>query len=219
MPIYPMPFCRVEIALQSLFEGRLCTLLIQRQEEPYKGFWGLPGGVLRVDLDADLDATARRVSGERLGLVPPSLKQLVAVGAKGRDPRGEKEWGLSVVYYALVPEGSVSPAAGKRVSALKWVPADGKPPRMAFDHPSLIAQVVQATRSAVADLNYPEGFVPERFTLSQLQGLSEQVLGRGLDKSSFRRKLRERGLVQAIDGEFTTGEKSRPAALYRLRAA
>lgn len=218
MPIYPMPLCRVEIALLSVVAERLCTLLVQREEEPYKGFWGLPGGVLRLELDKDLNAAACRVARERLRVESPALRQLTAVGAQGRDPRGKHDWGLSVVFYALVPEGSVLPTSGKRVSDLKWFAADDELPKMAFDHADLVRQAVEATRFSVANLQFPPGFVPERFTLGELQALSEQVLGCRLDKASFRRKLSDRGIVESLPGEQLRGNAHRPAAIYTLRA-
>jgi hypothetical protein len=60
--------------------------------------------------------------------------------------------------------------------------------------------------------------LPETFTLGELQLTCEQILGRGLDKSSFRRKLAERELVEAVEGEMRGGA-NRPAQVYRLRDA
>ena len=57
---HPMPFTRLEIAVMSLVDGELQVLLARRAEAPYAGRWALPGGVLRIDLDASLDAAARR---------------------------------------------------------------------------------------------------------------------------------------------------------------
>ena len=217
MPTYLMPFCRVEIAVQSLIDQRLNVLLIRREEAPYKGFWALPGGVLRVDLDPDLGAAAVRVAKERLGIPPPNLCQMKTVGAKGRDPRGEAGWGLSVVYRALIAEDAATFTPGKRVTELRWVPVDELPTKIAFDHAELIAQAVNQTRSDIAKLSFPTGFVPERFTLGELQVLSEQVLGHTIDKASFRRKLRDRGLVEAIEGEQLRGSAHRPSAIFRLK--
>jgi ADP-ribose pyrophosphatase YjhB (NUDIX family) len=217
MPTYPMPFCRVEIAAQSLGDGRLRVLLVRRQEAPYKGYWALPGGVVRVDLDVDLGAAASRVAKERLGIAPPNLCQITTVGAKGRDPRGEGGWGLSVVYRALLAEDTSTFSPGKRVAELGWVPVDEIPTKIAFDHAELIAQAVHQTRSDIASLTFPPGFVPERFTLGELQLLCERVLGHAIDKASFRRKLRDRGLVEAIEGEQLRGGAHRPAAIFRLK--
>lgn len=219
MPTYPMPLCRVEIAALSLVDEQLNVLLIRREEAPYRGFWALPGGVLRVDLDPDLDGAAVRVAKERLGIPPPNLCQMTAVGAKGRDPRGEAGWGLSVVYRALIAEDAATFTPGKRVTELRWVPVDELPTKIAFDHAELIKQALNQTRSDIAKLTFPPGFVPERFTLGELQVLSEQVLGHTIDKASFRRKLRDRDLVEAIEGEQLRGSAHRPSAIFRLKQA
>lgn len=219
MPTYPMPLCRVEIAALSLVDKQLHVLLIRREEAPHKGFWALPGGVLRVDLDPDLDGAAVRVAKERLGIPPPNLCQMTTVGAKGRDPRGEVGWGLSVVYRALIAEDAAIFTPGKRVTELRWVPVDELPTKIAFDHAELIAQAASQTRADMARLLFPMGFFPERFTLGELQRLCEQVLGQEIDKASFRRKLRDRDLVEPIEGEMQHGSAHRPAAIYRLRGS
>ncbi len=219
MPTYPMPLCRIEIAALSLVDKQLNVLLIRREEAPYKGSWALPGGVLRVDLDPDLDGAAVRVAKERLGIPPPNLCQMTTVGAKGRDPRGEFGWGLSVVYRALIAEDAATFTPGKRITELRWVPVDELPTKIAFDHAELIAQAVNQTRSDIAKLTFPPGFVPERFTLGELQVLSERVLGQTIDKASFRRKLRDRDLVEAIEGEQLRGGAHRPSAIFRLEQA
>lgn len=59
---------------------------------------------------------------------------------------------------------------------------------------------------------------PATFTLTELQTLCEQLAGRALDKSSFRRKLRDRELVEAVEGEFVRGA-NRPALLYSLKSS
>jgi 8-oxo-dGTP diphosphatase len=216
MPKYPMPFCRVELVVQSLIDERLSTLLIQRQEEPHKGSWALPGGVLRVDLDTDLAAAAHRVAKERLGVAPANLAPLASVGAKGRDPRGANAWGLSLVFRSFISDGTSNFIAGKRVAGLAWFAADDPQPVMAFDHGHLVLQAAQTTRHEVENLHFPTDFAPEQFTLGELQRLSECALGRKIDKASFRRKLRERNLVKPIEGAQQRGLAHRPAAIYCL---
>lgn len=219
MPIYPMPLVRIEIALQTLVEGGLATLLIRREQPPYKDRWALPGGVIRIDQDQDLDAAARRVARERLGIAPPYLSQLCAVGSAGREPRAAHDWGLSVVYRALAPAGTIAPVAGKRVAGLRWVSADEPmtAAQLAFDHGAIVARAIAATREQTAALNFPTGFIPDRFTLGALQRLCEEVLGTAIDKSSFRRKLRDRELVEPVAGEQERGGAHRPSAIYKLR--
>ena len=213
---YPMPFTRLEIAVLSVIDGELQVLLARRAEAPYAGKWALPGGVLRIDLDASLDAAAQRVMRERLALDLPFLRQLCAAGSPSRDPRAP--WALSVVYRALVPAENFNPIAGKRIEVLAWRSVDAviADSNLAFDHSTLVSRAVQSTRAEVEQLELPVGFLPEQFTLGELQSCCEQLLGRQLDKSSFSRRLADRQLVEPVKGAMRTGA-NRPAQIYQLR--
>ncbi len=216
-PLHPMPFTRVELAVMSLVDGQLQVLLARRAQAPHAGRWALPGGVLRIDLDRSLEAAAQRVIGERLGIALPFLRQLCALGGPARDARSP--WTLSVVYRALVPLQAVPATPGKRIEALAWRPVEeaAADRTLAFDHAALVAQALAATREEVQRLSLPAGFLPEHFTLGELQGLCEGVLGHPLDKSSFRRRLDARSLVEPVEGLWRGGA-NRPAQVYRLKA-
>ena len=116
-PKHQMPFVRLELVLLAVKDGSLQVLLSHRKEAPFKGKWGLPGGVLRIDLDASLEAGAQRVATERLGRTLPNLNLVSAVGGAKRDPRAP--WAMSVVYRSLV-QADIETTPGKRVQALAW---------------------------------------------------------------------------------------------------
>ncbi len=210
---YPMPFTRMELCILSVVDGELSVLLGKREEEPAKGLWAMPGGVLRIDLDVDLEAAAQRVATERIGVAIPYMKQQCAVGGPGRDPRAS--WSLSVVYRALVRLEQLAPLPGKRLSNLKWTTVDDASSdcRLAFDHHRLIASAVTDLRHEVESMDLPLEYFDEEFTLGELQSGCEALLGYALDKSSFRRKLGDRGVVKAIEGALRRGA-NRPAQLY-----
>lgn len=211
---HAMPFTRLEIVVFGLAKDGLRVLLGRRAEPPDSGRWALPGGVLRIDLDDSLEAAARRVMNERIGIDLPFLRQLAAVGGPLRDARAP--WALSVVYRAVVPIESVAPQPGKRLQALDWREAGdaAADAGLAFDHASLVDRALQATRAEVQALNLPFEALPAEFTLGELQAACERLLGRSLDKSSFRRRLAERALVEPVPGAFRGGA-FRPAQLYR----
>ena len=96
---HPMPFVRMELVLLCVREGCLQVLLSHRKEAPFKGKWGLPGGVLRIDLDASLEDAAQRVATERLNRSLPNLSQVAALGGAKRDPRAPLA--MSVLYLSL----------------------------------------------------------------------------------------------------------------------
>lgn len=214
--LHPMPFVRIELAVLAVADGVLQVLLGRREEAPHKGQWALPGGVLRIDQDVDLDAACRRVAQERLKLELAGACLLTAVGGRGRDSRAP--WALSVIYRCATTIERLPAAPGKRMAELQWRDANEAvaDARLAFDHARLVALAVQRLRAEVEVLAFPPGLVDEPFTLGQLQAAAEAVLGRELDKSSFRRRLDAAGCVEAIPDEKRTGA-FRPAQLYRLR--
>ena len=214
---YDMPFTRVELILLALQDSQLQVLLAKRSEAPHKGRWAIPGGVLRIDMDQSLDGALRRVALERLNCIVPVPIQLCAVGGPKRDLE-RSTWALSVVYRASVDPLTFTVSAGKRIEQLKWFPISliDQTREIAFDHSALVQKAVVQLRQDISELKYPEGLLPNEFTLGELQHLSELVLARRLDKSSFRRRIAERDLVEKIAGSMRTGA-NRPAQLYRIK--
>lgn len=213
-PEHPMPFTRLELAAFAVDAGQLQVLLGQRAEAPHKGRWALPGGVLRIDKDADLDAACQRVAQERLGVALPQPRQVAVVGGRRRDPRAP--WALSIVYRAMVRPDALGVVAGKRLTELRWRPAEeASTAPLAFDHAALVQRAVEQLRGEVAALQFPPGLVDPQFTLGELQAASEVVLGHPLDKSSFRRRLDAAGAVEPVQGAMRLGA-NRPAQVFRL---
>ena len=87
---------------------------------------------------------------------------------------------------------------------------------LAFDHADILGLVVKRLRGK---LDYaPIGFelLPRRFTLRQLQTIHETILGKTLNKDSFRRRMIASGLI-APTGEREADVGHRPAELYRFK--
>src|ERR1700692_2577286 len=97
---WPRPAVTVDIALftvaGALNDLRLQVLLIERDEEPWRGLWALPGGFAREN--EDLDAATRRELAEESGVTAVTLEQVGAVGTPGRDTRGHV---ITIVYVGL----------------------------------------------------------------------------------------------------------------------
>lgn len=212
--LHQMPFTRVELVIMSVVDDVLCVLLGKREQAPYIGKWALPGGVVRIDLDENLDASAQRVAQERLGINVPYLRQQCVIGGTTRDPRAP--WAVSIVYRALTRIEEFNPTPGKRLEALRWCPIDEAvgDSNIAFDHNQLIQKAVAAMRIEIDRLELPFEFLPSLFTLGELQSTCEALLGHHLDKSSFRRRIDERALVEPVLGEMRIGA-FRPAQLYQ----
>jgi 8-oxo-dGTP diphosphatase len=208
---YPRAALTVDCVVFGYDEGELKVLLIQRALEPLKGRWALPGGFVHVD--ETVDAAARRELAEETGLKDVFLEQLYTFGEVKRDPR---ERVVSVAYYALVKLSDHKARAATDAANAEWFPIS-KVPKLAFDHADILATALARLKGKVR--YQPIGFelLPPKFTLSQLQELYEAVLGTGLDKRNFRKKVLSFGLLVPLKERQMDG-RHRPAQLFRFDA-
>jgi 8-oxo-dGTP diphosphatase len=185
---------------------RLELLLIRRDLPPFRGDWALPGGFVREN--EDLPEAAGRELEEEAGLKQVVLYQVGAVGTPGRDPRGHT---VTVLFVGLSRNPGVLSAGGDATSA-DWFVVN-ELPKLAFDHAALVTAARASLRERVEDIRFLQDLLPAEFTLAELQGLTEAVLGTELDVRNFRRKVREE--VVATGGVRREGAH-RPAQLFRF---
>jgi 8-oxo-dGTP diphosphatase len=208
---YPRPALTVDCVVFGFDESELKVLLVERALEPFKGSWALPGGF--VHMDETIDEAARRELAEEAGLNNVFLEQLYTFGAVDRDPR---ERIVSVAHYALVKLSDFKVRAAADAADARWFQIS-KVPKLAFDHAEILAAALERLKGKV---HYqPIGFelLPPKFTLSQLQHLYETVLGAGLDKRNFRKKVLGFGLLIPLKETQMAG-RHRPAQLFRFDA-
>jgi len=201
--------CTVDVVLLTLQDDALKVALLKREREPYQGVAALPGGYIHVEKDADTHDSAMRMLRDKAGLVPPYLEQLASFSGPARDPRG---WSISIAYYALVPASLISQ---ERV-LLADVDSTLQLP---FDHKNILDAAVQRLRSKSQYSSLPCHLAGETFTLPQLQKVYEVLMGEPLNKVSFRRKMDEMDMLEAIEGQMMAAGAHRPAQVYRLKAA
>jgi 8-oxo-dGTP diphosphatase len=213
---FPRPFTTVDVVIFTVLDEALQVLLVQRphgREEPFPGRWALPGGFVDVDIDSDLEGCARRKLRDKTGVDSPYLEQLGSWGDATRDPRG---WSTTHVYFALIPGRDLPLAKGANAADVAWFEVEGLPhkPRLAFDHARILKAAVDRLRSKVEYTSLPAFLLPEPFTLPQLQGVYEVVLGRTVDKSGFRTRMLSAQFLEEVG--YTEGSSNRPAMGYRL---
>src|SRR5579872_7107634 len=208
---YPRAALTVDCVVFGFDGGGLKVLLIQRALEPFKAQWALPGGFVRVE--ETLDDAARRELAEETGLQDVFLEQLYTFGEIKRDPR---ERVVSVAYYALVKLSDHKAKAATDAATAEWFPVS-KLPKLAFDHAGIVAAALARLQGKVR--YQPIGFelLPPKFTLSELQHLYEAILGTGLDKRNFRKKVLGFGLLMPLRETQMAG-RHRPAQLFRFDA-
>lgn len=223
---YERPALAVDLVLLGIRAGRLAALLLRRSQQPQAGRWALPGGF--VGIAETLDAAAERVLRDKAGIGRARLEQLYTFGGVDRDPRMRI---VSVAYLALLPEAAfaealaggaaltaatlVVPWAGEAGGPVSAVTEDGAPLALAFDHADILALAVKRLRGKLDYTDVGFALLPEHFTLRQLQDVHVAIRGAPLNKSAFRRRMRDRGWI-APTGAREAGTAFRPAELFRF---
>ena len=211
---YDVPLTSVDLAIFTVRDGALQVLLVKRGEHPFKGKWSLPGGFINLQTDVDLDAAAMRKLQQKTGVKAPYLEQLQGFGNATRDPRG---WSTTFAYFALIASDNIALNHGAGAKAVRWLTLDGVAiEALAFDHDLILDTALKRLRNKVEYTSLPAHLLPAEFTLADLQQTYQTVLARALDKSAFRKRIREGDFLEAVTDRFRLGS-NRPAQLYRLR--
>lgn len=207
---YPHPAVTTDVVIFTLRDKQLKLLLIKRAGKPYQGKWALPGGF--VHLDEDLEAGARRELEEETGVSGVYLEQLYTFGAVKRDPR---ERVITVAYYALIPSNKIALRAATDAEAVGWFGMDELPP-LAFDHQGIVTMAQQRLAAKLDYSTIAFQFMPEEFTLRELQAVYEIILREELDRRNFRKWFLALEQIEETGEERREGAH-RPARLYRVK--
>lgn len=212
---FDVPLTTVDIVIFGVCNEQLQVLLIKRGEHPEKGKWALPGGFIVLNQDQDLEAAAMRKLQQKTGVEAPYLEQLQTFGNSTRDVRG---WSVTVVYFALISIATIVLKQGHGSIEAQWMPVTGNcvDHTLAFDHSAILAIAVERLRNKVEYTSLPIHLLPTEFTLTDLQRIYEIVLQRNVEKSAFRKRIREADMIESVPGKMRHAS-NRPAQIYRLK--
>jgi len=196
----------VVVVIFTVRSGHLSVLLIERAADPCAGEWALPGGLLR-DGETLQGAAIRKLEDET-GLTDVFLEQLYTF-----DHLAQGRAGIVVAYFALVDI-----ARARLRPDLEWRPA-WQPVRnlqpLAFQNQDIIRLAEERLRNKLEYSNVAYSLLPDRFTLTELQGIYEAILGEPIDKRNFRKRMVGLGIVRET-GETRKRGAHRPAMLYEF---
>ncbi|MDZ7842584.1 MAG: NUDIX domain-containing protein [Gammaproteobacteria bacterium] len=199
-----------DIVVFTVRRDRLEVLLCRQETASNeRGVWSLPGGF--VADGEPLDASARRALAEHTGLADIYLEQLFTFGQPERHP-GPRV--ISVAYFALVPGDRLTGFDSGRTGT--WWDAARLPP-LYLDHEQIIDTARERLAAKLEYSTIAFQLMPDRFTLSELQGVYETIYDRPVDKRNFRKRVLALEHVQATDHKRRNGFH-RPARLYRYTA-
>lgn len=184
-------------------------LLIKRKFGPFQKSWALPGGL--VQESESLEEAVRRELKEESGVDVHYLEQLYSFGDPNRDPR---ERVISIAYYGLIRPTNFQLSAQTDAEDVSWFPIH-QLPRLAFDHRKIIDLAIKRLRGKLA--YEPVGFelLDKKFPFSDLEKLYQTILGHGLDRRNFKKRIMGYGFLEELD-ESIQRAAGRPARLYQF---
>jgi 8-oxo-dGTP diphosphatase len=222
---FDRPSVTVDLVLLTVVDGGLSVLVVRRDEDPGAGEWALPGGF--VHIDESIDQAVERVLRDKARLPGAFVEQLFTFGAVDRDPRGRV---ISVAHYALVPQQRLAgalaatsdlalarvqtPWTGETGGDAAILLPTGLATQLPFDHAAILGLAVKRLRGKLGYTAVGLELLPDLFPLRALQAVHEAILGHSLTKPAFRRKMLDRGYLEAT-GEREAAGAFRPAELYR----
>lgn len=208
---YIAPTLTVDAVLFQIIDNQLQVCLIQRANDPFKGNWALPGGYVPQG-ETTVQALERIVThkaGININTDLSYIEQLYTFDTVARDPRGHA---VSVTYLGCGRELHSNDAH----STVNFFPVDALPP-IAYDHKDIIAY---ARKRLIAKLTYTNAvyaFLPQYFSLTELQTAYEAIFGYELDKRNFRKKFLGLNLIEETD-QYKREGAHRPARLHRFKS-
>ena len=216
---FPAFAVTVDVVILTMSAGSLRVLLVRRGEDPFEGFWAIPGGFKRPT--ETLDDAAKRELREETGVDAAAvLAQFGAYGDPGRDPRMNV---VTVAYLAVLRDvGAIEAGTDAAEAALTPVSdvLNGKL-QLAFDHQQIVRDAIERVRVELEATGIATAFVGQTFTMAELRSVYEAIWGVQLDAANFRRSMvAEDGWVIPTGRRARPGSAGgRPAELYRAGRA
>ena len=199
------------ISIFSVFDGELKVLLLRKNTEPYKGYWILPGNLLRCDKTIENNITDAVY--DLTGLTNVYIEQTYSFSALDRNPDYRL---IAISHIGLVDSTTVEIKREERENVeSEWFKITDLP-KLAFDHEMILNKNIKYLYSKIINSNILKILFPSDFTLPELQKVYEQVLDKPLDRRNFRKKFIALDLVEDTL-EKNTGFNGRPAKLYRFK--
>lgn len=180
---YEKQVISIDVSIFSIINSKLHVLLIKRTEEPYAGMWSLFNG--KIYHNESCEESVKREIKERLNIekIVPRLSGVFS------DPNRDVRFrNISISYYCLANTSLERNKNIEKVIDAQWVDIESLP-HLAFDHNDIFLKSLEKLKDNVYDIDFIKPYLPETFTLGNLQAIYESILQIKLDKRNFRRKL------------------------------
>lgn len=205
------------------FSGGNLKILIMEYHNT--GLYALPGGFVKTD--EDLNEAVKRGLKERTGLDNIYLEQFYTFGNFNRNQTNHMRtilktnkldldkyaWLLdrmvSVAYYALINYEDVVPKPDQLSDSCEWYDVENLP-ALIQDHKDIVEKALKTLRVNIDRKLIGVNLLPQKFTMKELQGVYEAILGEKLRRTSFQRKILALDILERHEKQFSGAANKAP---------
>jgi len=199
------------ISVFTIEQGIIKVLLIKNKVEPYKGYWMLPGNILKVN--ETLENNVTDVVYDKLGFTDLFIEQSHTFSDVNRN---HEKRVLAVNYIGLID--SVTASVKRNVIEdveSEWFDINDVP-KLIYDHENIIKASTKELKTKLINSLTLKDMYPSDFTLPEIARLYENLLGYSIDRRNLRKKFLQYDMIEET-GDYSTGINGRPAKLYRFK--
>lgn len=189
---YPHAAITADCVIFGFTGKELKILLVERGNEPYLGYWALPGGFMRMD--ETIEQTAARELAEETNLTNIYLDQFKVFSRVDRDPR---ERVVTVAFIALVKPDDYKVLAGDDAANAIWFNDNMLPP-LAFDHHEIIREAREYLKEILRLKPVAFELLNKLFTISELQTVYEVINSTSYDRRNFLRTALDSEVIKEV---------------------
>ncbi len=192
----------VLVNICAVDNGKLKIFLKHKKNDPYKGYWLLPGDILSNDQTLEKSADNTVITSTNL----PSLFLIEGKTFSNLD-RDPLERIIACTFTSLTVKSLI------HNPEMEWFEVNDLP-KMAYDHEMIAKENIKELKRQIItnQNNILLKLFPHDFTLSELQHFFEYVMDKKLDRRNFRKKLIDNKIVLETGEKISTA--GRPSKLY-----
>ncbi len=207
-PLYKNIGIHVVSSIFTVDNGIVKVLLVKRTNNPYNGYWALPGGGL-YNNELVIDGAKRELK-EKTGLENVELSMYKIFDKIDRSPLKRM---IAIAYIGVIDKKRAHLLTEtNKTSSSDWIDINNIP-TLAYDYNEILNGAIDRLKELIQTTNILKSLFPDEFTLAELHQVYESILNTNIDRRNFRKKMINSELV--IDTNKTINYKGKkPAKLY-----
>lgn len=199
------------VSIFTIQNGVAKVLLIRKRNDPYRGYWVMPGDFL--DIYTTIEQNISRLLLDLIGLDNIYLEQNKLYSKINRD---QDHRVIAASFIGIVDSTTVELKMKKNKEIeMKWFPID-EIPKLGYDHSLIVEDCISALKTKIRSFKMMRQFFPSDFTMPELQRAYEQILHITFDRRNFQKKMKNLQILEDT-GEKNDKTNGRPAHLYQFK--